>query len=192
MGGMQTFQWMVSYPGFMDKAIPIVGSPRLAPYDLMHWQTENDIIMSDPAWHDGEYTENPARVLLGDMSALLLTTPEAYNKNTTRQQVFDSPKTLKNSPGFDANNRIRQSQAMMALDVSDAFGGSLERAAVAVKTQVLVVVATQDHVVTPGPALEFAKLLRAQVLELEGDCGHLAPGCEQQKMGPVIASFLEK
>ena len=34
MGGMQTFEWITAYPGFMDRAVPIVGSPRLGSYDL--------------------------------------------------------------------------------------------------------------------------------------------------------------
>jgi homoserine O-acetyltransferase/O-succinyltransferase len=82
----------------------------------------------------------------------------------------------------------------MSLDVSAPFGGSMERAAASVKARVLVVVAAQDHVVTPGPAKEFARLLgaKAQLLTLEGDCGHLAPGCEWQKLNPAVTDFLAR
>ena len=68
----------------------------------------------------------------------------------------------------------------------------MERAAAAVKAKVLVVASRTDHMVTPGPALEFAHLLQAEVLELQDNCGHLAPGCELAKVGPAIATFLAK
>lgn len=116
MGGMQTFEWMVAHPDFMDKAISIEGSPRLAPYDLMHWQTQIDAITNDPAWSGGGYVKNPARVAEAEFGALLLTTPEYFNAHTTREQVFKQLRAARTcTSGSDANNKIRQCQAMMAI-----------------------------------------------------------------------------
>jgi homoserine O-acetyltransferase/O-succinyltransferase len=192
MGGMQTFQWLVSYPDFMDKAVPIVGSPRLAPYDLVLWQAQVDAIMNDAGWDGGNYAKNPARTAEFEFGALVLTTPDNYNQHMTRRQVFEELEKAKKTVGFDANDKIRQVQAMMALDVSDSFGGSIERAAAAVKAKVLVIVSKTDHVVTPGPALDFAHLLHSKALELKSDCGHLAPSCEVQTVSQAVADFLEQ
>ena len=190
MGGMQTFQWMVSYPDFMDKAIPIVGSPQLAPYDLILWQAQIDAIMNDRGWNNGNYSQNPARAAEAEFGALVLTTPQNYNKHMTRLRVFEELEKEKKQTGFDANDKIRQAQAMIALDVTGPFAGSMERAAAAVKARVFVIVARLDHVVTPGPAIEFASLLRSQLLVLESDCGHMAPGCESQKVNQTVADLL--
>lgn len=138
MGGMQTFEWMVAYPDFMDKAVPIVGSPRLAPYDLLHLQTEIDAIKNDPSWMNGDYTTNPARRLEFELGALILTTPQRYNQKKTREDVLKDLNKAENSPGSDANNKIRQVEAMMSMDVSNDFGHSMERAAASVKARVLI------------------------------------------------------
>ena len=190
MGGMQTFQWMVSYPAFMDKAIPIVGSPRLAPYDLLLWQAQIDAIENDRDWNNGNYTSNPSRVVQYEFGELLLTTPDHYNSQVTREQLFAGLNKAETEVGFDANDKIRQVQAMMALDVSKDFGGSIERAAASVRAKAFIIVSKFDHVVTPGPALEFSKLLHASTLVLEGDCGHLAPSCEWQRVNQAVGEFL--
>jgi homoserine O-acetyltransferase len=192
MGGMQTFQWIVSYPEFMDKAVPIVGSPQLAPYDLLHWRAEIDAIETNPAWNHGEYRENPSRLLEFEYGEMLLNTPTQYNRTHTREQVFESLAKAKDAVTTDANNKIRQVEAMMGLDVSDHFGGSMERAAASVKAKVFVIVATYDHVVTPQPARDFASLLHAPILELDSDCGHLGPSCEDAKVSAAVAAFLQK
>jgi homoserine O-acetyltransferase len=192
MGGMQTFQWMVSYPDFMDKAIPIVGSPRLAPYDLLLWQAQIEALMRDRDWNGGNYKLNPARALDFAFGELLLTTPSDYNRRKTREQTLaDLEKARGDAKRFDANDKIRQDQAMMALDIAREFGGSMERSAKAVKAKVFVVVAKFDHVVTPGPALEFASLLGAKTLNLESDCGHLATACESRRLNDAVADFLK-
>jgi homoserine O-acetyltransferase len=192
MGGMQTFQWMVSYPDFMDKAIPIVGSPHVAPYDVVMWRLDIDALKGSAGWNHGDYNDNPAKLVHFEIGELILQTPTEYNRTHTREQVLQALKKAETDKAEDANNTIRQSEAMIALDVADVYGGSMEKAAAAVRAKVFVVVAKQDHTVTPQPARNFAELLHAPLLELESDCGHLAPGCESTKLAAAVSDFLQK
>ena len=189
MGGMQTFQWMVSYPTFMDVAVPIVGTPQLTSYDLMLWHTEELALKADPAWDEGNYAKNPRLPLVQLIHNMNLFTPEFRVEHTTRDefpQYFNLLMTQGN--GFDANDYLRQLQAMIGQDI--AHGSNLYATAKEVKAKVLVINATQDHMVNPLPALGFAKLIHAQTLVLQSDCGHSSPGCEMSTISPVIARFL--
>ncbi len=193
MGGMQAFQWAYSHPDFMDKAIPVVGSPRLAPYDLVLWQAMAEAIETDPNWNGGNYTTVPAAGMLAALNALALTTPEDFNQKVSREGLAArTKKDQQQMAHFDMNNMLRQLQAMMGQDIYAPFGGSVERAAAAAKPKFLVVVSAHDHMVTPGPAMEFAKAKGAQLLVVDSPCGHLATGCEMPKVAAAIEEFLKK
>lgn len=194
MGGMQTFQWMVSYPDFMDRAIPIVGTPKLTAYDLLLWEAELHAIKADRDWNDGDYKSVPEAGMrtVADIHALALETP-AYRVHHTQPGEFQKFLTTTEQDtmrGFDSNNWVRQLEAMLSHDVSKSFGGDMQRAAAAVKARVLVIVGLQDHMVNPQPALAFARLLQARTLELDSDCGHLITNCETQKIDAAVARFL--
>ena len=195
-GGMQTFQWIVSYPTFMDKAVTMVGSPQPTSYDPPLWQASIDAIEEDPAWRQGDYTSPPMAAIktAAAIHTLALTTPEYRVTHTSREEFphlleTSEQETLKEC---DLNDCIRQTQAMMDLDVSAAFGGSMEQAASAVRAQVMIVVGTRDHMVNPRPALNFARLLNVPAVELNSDCGHLSFSCEMERLAPMIDRFLEK
>ncbi len=190
MGGMQTFQWGVSYPNFMDRIIPLVGSPRLAPYDLLLWQTNLDATEQSPEFEGGNYRTQPVLSVVQQLGDLNLTTPDDYNHRLTREQVLAAHHAL-TPPPFDANDRVRQLRAMLGHDVSKAFGGSLDAAVKATKAKLFVVVNERDAVVTPGPALDFAKRSKAPTLILKGECGHRSISCEQGTIAPRLAQFLQ-
>jgi homoserine O-acetyltransferase/O-succinyltransferase len=192
MGGMQTFQWMVAYPDFMDKAVPLMGSPRASAYDIVFLRAQLRAITTDPDWNGGNYTNNPARVAEAEFLALILTTPDEFNRNHEREQVAAELDQAKRTKGFDSNDKIRQLQAIMALNVAASFDGSIEGAAAAVKARALIIVATKDRAVVPRPALDFAHLIHAQTLELDSDCGHTSNGCEAQIVNGAVSEFLEQ
>jgi homoserine O-acetyltransferase len=189
MGGMQTFQWLVEYPEFMDLAIPIIGSPRLTASDRILWEAEAQAIESSTEWQGGEYDSNPKLPALELMHQFALYTPAYRNRTTAPEQSQRMVKDLTAKSGdFDTNNWLRQLQALLAHDIY--AGRAPEEVAKTVRAKVLVVVAAQDHMVAPEEAMRFAKLLGTEPLVLAGDCGHMATSCEADTMNKAIQSFL--
>ncbi len=190
MGGFQTFEWMVDYPTFMDQAIPIVGSPRPTTRDLLLYRTDADAIKTDPAFHNGFYTQPPAAPVAELIWQLNLTTPANF-EHTHSPAVFKADYKKWSTLGilpFDANDWIAQLEACIHQDIG--HGGTLRAAARRVKAKVMVVSSAQDHMVYPQPALSFAWFLKAKTLVLRGDCGHIAYGCEASKLDPAVHAFL--
>ena len=191
MGGIQTFEWIVDYPEFMDVAIPIVGSPHPDSRDLLLYRADAEAVRSDPAFQQGHYTQPVAAPVAELIWQLNLTSPANYLRTHTTGQ-FNADYAAAQSKGiqpFDANDWLAQLDAVIHHDISHS--GNMEDAAKRVKARVLIVNAAQDHMVSPEPALDFAKLIGAETLVLQSDCGHLAPGCESATLDPAVRAFLD-
>lgn len=163
MGGMQVFQWMVAHPDFMDKGISIVGTPQSQADDRDRWHTYIESLQGQSRW-------TRARLAL----------------------LRRMPRTAFNELRIDPHDHSRQAQAIMSLDVASPFGGLLARAAASIRADLMVAGTWQDREVNPRPAFELARMARAQVLELDGRCGHQAPSCEAATLWPAVGRFLER
>lgn len=191
MGGMQAFQWAVSFPEFTDKVVSIAGSPQVTSWELLWQRTELLAIEADPDWNKGQYTTAPKLHLADSIFELIGHTPE-YVASKTPVNEFEKFFSGQVEDGsFDATDLFRQIQACSTQDIAKPLGGSLERAAGGLRAAMLVIVNRQDHVVTPTTSVEFAKLVKAQLVELDSTCGHSAPKCEKSKVEEAVAGFLE-
>jgi homoserine O-acetyltransferase len=192
MGGMQAITWGVVHPELVDRIVPIVGTPQLTSNDLLLWTTELHALQDDAAFANGNYQGRPAMRAVSDLHALALTTP-AYRAAQTSRDAFPAWVAAREAEtAFDWNDWHRQLEAMMVHDVTRPYGGSVEAAAKRVTARALFVVADQDHMVSPIPTRAFARAMgaRAQLVSLDGPCGHIAPTCESAKLEAAVVPFL--
>src|SRR5436309_12404319 len=193
MGGMQTFEWAVAYPDFMDLLIPMAGSPQSTSFDKLLWTAQIDAIELDPAWNHGNPTEPMDRSLglVEEIGSMNLTSPAyrvAHTKPDGLDELLAQIRNAAKGNGGVVCDRIRQRQAIMALDIPGKLGVNLEQAAAKVHAKLLVIVSPEDHMVNPEPAIQFAAAVHAPVVKLDSPCGHLSPGCIS--VGPTVARFL--
>ncbi|RMF11169.1 MAG: alpha/beta fold hydrolase [Candidatus Neomarinimicrobiota bacterium] len=191
MGGMQVFQWVVDYPGFMDKAVSYVGVPWLSAHSRLVLEAELAAIRA------GQEAALPDSIIANEVALIQVLnayTPAYRNRRTRRDSVPDFIRAYEQRfrQRFRLWDWTRQVQAMLVHDVTRPYGHDLEATLSRVRAPCLIIVSRQDHLVTPEPAREWARSAGATLVEFDNDCGHLAPGCEKERFVRVVNQFLRQ
>jgi homoserine O-acetyltransferase len=188
MGGMQAFDWAVRYPGFMDKIVSAVGTPRQTSYDILLWNAQLEAIEN---LADDDY-ENTVR-LVASIDNLATFTPGYVAKNTApaafEEYLQQSVESIRRR-GLE--DRVPQLRAMILHDIFAQSGGSMQTAVDIIEADMLIIVSPGDHMVNPIPSREFAEVAGAEFLELPGECGHIAVACAKDEMNAAVLGFLKK
>jgi homoserine O-acetyltransferase/O-succinyltransferase len=190
MGAMMAYQWMVSYPDFLNKTVAVAGSPRLTLYDLLFWQAELGAI--DAGLGTSEQ-EDASMKYLAVIHTLHLTTPH-YIALQAEPKGFPQflANTQKSLMKYNVYDWAWQLKAIMDQDIFRSFGEAVDPAIKTMRAKALIVWARQDLTVNPEPAQLLAKSLQADTFEFTGDCGHLSFLCERDALSTRVNRFLDE
>jgi len=131
--------------------------------------------------------------MLNISSAILGKSPEniveniSFNELPEYLEKFDDTVP---SRSFTVDNYLCQLEAMRTHNIYKELDNSMLKTSKLIKAKLFIIISVTDHLVNPTPSLELADLIKAQVLELTSNCGHLAIGCELSKCSEEIDKFL--
>jgi homoserine O-acetyltransferase len=151
MGGMQTLQWGVSHPDYMDALVAMVPLSKTPAWTAAVLEASRKAIMNDAAWKDGNYEALPEKGvrLWRDILNLAARTPDMYSaqfKNGTDVLPWMEQQETAALKAFDANDWIYQTWAYERHDVgtTPGFDGNTARALASIKAKTLILTGTKD------------------------------------------------
>ena len=153
MGAQQAFQWTVSHPDFMDKAIGIAGSAVEYPHGAIRLEGFKAAIKADQTFARGQYTTPPTTGLKagGTHWASWGTSQEWFRQELHTQIGLQSPEDMiifmQNLVlSWDANDLIGLANTWQANDIgaTPGFSGDAEKALGSIKAEVLYMPAATD------------------------------------------------
>lgn len=190
MGGMQAIEWAVRHPSFVDRIVPIAGSPRVGTFDRLMWTAMLDEI--EGARRAGTPGDS-VWARLAHLEMLFVQTPAGLNArgiDPVSTEIAANARQYRRA--WDLEDYAAQLRAIRRYDVTTPYGGDMRRAAAEVRAQVLAVYSWDDHMVTAGAVAELARLVRADTLSVRSQCGHVMMFCEQARVAPAIRAFLAR
>jgi len=199
MGGMQSMQWGVSYPDFMDSLVPMVPLAKSPAWTAAILETMRKAIMLDPEWNNGNYTqipENGMRLFWDILIGISARNPEVYRYQFTEGlEVLPWLKTWEDKlvKVLDPNDWIYQSWAYQEHDIGQTPGmdGDLIKALRSIKAKTLILTGQYDLLNPEWESREAARYMpnaRCVTINPFTVAGHLSAS----GANPVDVEFLNR
>ncbi|WP_371367221.1 Homoserine O-acetyltransferase [Sporomusa rhizae] len=208
MGGMQTLQWAVDYPGFIDAAVVIAAPGYSAPQAIAYNRVGRQAVTLDPDWKNGDYYGGPGPVRgFAAARALGMITYQsemsmAYKfGRRTREGQFEVENYLDYqgesiAKRFDANSYLYLLRALDLFDISAGYS-SCEEALARIDAKVLVVGVSSDILYPAYQQQELAKILKSvgvctDFAIIDSPHGHDGFLIDFQLLRPLLTRFINK
>ncbi|MGF1451758.1 MAG: homoserine O-acetyltransferase [Opitutales bacterium] len=218
MGGMQVLQWMIEYPTYVKRALPMATTARQNAQAIGFNEVGRAAICQDPGWNNGHYGSQGGPAV--GLAVARMMAHITYLSNQGLEEKFGRQrKVAPSSPArqqfdvefqvesylryqgqsfvnrFDANTYLYFSKALDRFDLFDVQG-ALESTFAEVQARCLVVGFTSDWLFPPEQnRLIVDGLLRAgkdaSYAEVEMSLGHDSFLVESEIVGQLVRTFLE-
>jgi homoserine O-acetyltransferase/O-succinyltransferase len=219
LGGMQGFEWAITFPDQVDSVVAIASTHALQPQGLAWNAIAREAIMRDPAWQGGHYygTDNEPDGGMGIARMIghitYLSAPALSDKFGRRLQFADDIRYTMTEPEFevesylrhqadsfvkrfDANTYLYTSRALTYFDLARQYGnGSLTRALEGISARTLLIAFSSDWLYPPAASRQLEVALRSLGKPVELDVidapyGHDCFLLEEARQTPTIRRFL--
>jgi len=221
LGGMQAFEWAITFPDGVDAIVAIASTHALHPQGVA-WNTiAREAIMRDPAWQGGHYhgtgQEPSAGMGVARMIGHItyLSAPALEGKFGRRLQFAEDIRYTVTEPEFevesylrhqadsfvkrfDANTYLYTSRALTYFDLARQYGGgSLARALEGMSARTLLIAFSSDWLYPPSASREIEYALRSlgkpvELHVIDAPYGHDCFLLEEARQTPIIRQFLSE
>jgi homoserine O-acetyltransferase len=214
MGGMQTLQWVASYPDRVKAAIPIATTLKHSPQQIAFNEVIRQSIMADPAWREGSYYEygQPEKGLsvarmIGHITFMSDQSMEKkFSRRLKKDQFsfgFDTDFEVEGYLHYRGANFVKRFDAnsylyiTKAIDYFDLSGSKLIPADKSIDTRFLIISFKSDWLYPAYQSQDIVRLLKrrhvdATYCELSSTYGHDAFLVEIEEQTTLIKHFLDK